>query len=203
MSDGLKTIEIKNRWTDGIVIVGGCANIREAVEKNKANLSDANLSGANLSRANLSGADLYGANLSWAKGVNPHKTTPLLMLFDQPGPCRAYKLVQENSSSPMAQANGYTPFVYTLGATYREPGISFDANEQCAAGISLATLDWCMKEWRLGYHILIAEFAPTTNNLCVPICTDGKFRVGECTIVGEVDLVKIGLIEAEKTEAEQ
>ena len=69
--------EIKNRFTDKIIVEAGkYADIREAVEKNKAdlsganlygaNLSGANLSGANLSDANLSGANLYGADLSGA-----------------------------------------------------------------------------------------------------------------------------------------
>jgi len=59
--------EIKN-WFTGAVIVeaGKYANIREAVEKSRANLSRADLSGADLSRANLSRADLSGANLSRA-----------------------------------------------------------------------------------------------------------------------------------------
>ena len=61
--------EIKNRFTGAIIVEDGkYASIREAVEKNKSNLSGAdltgaNLSGADLSRADLSGADLYEADL--------------------------------------------------------------------------------------------------------------------------------------------
>ena len=55
-------IEIKNRFTDRIIIVGEYASIKEAVEQNK----NENLSGAYLSGANLSGADLSWANLSGA-----------------------------------------------------------------------------------------------------------------------------------------
>ena len=40
-------------------------------------------------------AILYGAN-----GLIPEKTTPLLMLLDQPGPIRAYKLVKANMEGP-------------------------------------------------------------------------------------------------------
>jgi hypothetical protein len=59
--------EIKNRFTDKIIVEAGKhADIREAVEKNKAYLSGANLYGAYLSGADLSGADLPGANLSGA-----------------------------------------------------------------------------------------------------------------------------------------
>ena len=64
---------------------------------------------------------------------------------------------------------------------------------QCAKGISLATLDWCMNEWQPGYRILIAEF--TAKDIAsIPIATDGKFRVKKCKIVGEKNLKEIGLI---------
>ena len=50
-------IEIKNRFTGAVIIEAGkYASIKEAVEKNKLDLSGANLSGAN-----LYGAYLYGA----------------------------------------------------------------------------------------------------------------------------------------------
>ena len=64
--------EIKNRFTGAIIVEDGkYASIREAVEKNKADLSGADLSGADLygaylSRANLSGANLTRAGLSGA-----------------------------------------------------------------------------------------------------------------------------------------
>ena len=35
-----------------------------------------------------------------------------------------------------------------------------------------------------GYHIMIAEFE-ANDIAAIPICTDGKFRVHRCTIVGE------------------
>ena len=60
-------IEIKNRYTNKIILCGEYDSVKDCLEKNKnANLFGANLSGANLSRANLSGADLSGANLSGA-----------------------------------------------------------------------------------------------------------------------------------------
>ena len=60
-------------------------------------------------------------------------------------------------------------------------------------GINLATLDWCMKEWKDGWRILIAEFTAKDISCIYP--TDGKFRVFGCEIVGEKDLKEIGLIE--------
>jgi uncharacterized protein YjbI with pentapeptide repeats len=55
-------IEIKNRFTGKIIIVGEYESIKDAVEKNRG----ADLYGAYLYGANLRGADLYGANLRGA-----------------------------------------------------------------------------------------------------------------------------------------
>jgi len=60
-------IEIKNRYTDEIMLCGEYESVKDCLEKNrKANLSEADLSRANLSRADLSRANLSGANLSRA-----------------------------------------------------------------------------------------------------------------------------------------
>jgi len=60
-------IEIKNRYTNKIILCGEYDSVKDCLEKNKnANLSRANLSGANLSGVNLSGVNLSGANLSRA-----------------------------------------------------------------------------------------------------------------------------------------
>jgi len=56
-------MEIKNRWNNDIIITDKYANIKEAVEKNKKNLSGAYLSGAYLRGADLSDADLSDADL--------------------------------------------------------------------------------------------------------------------------------------------
>jgi hypothetical protein len=53
-----------------------------------------------------------------------------------------------------------------------------------------------MREWSAGYRILIAEFE-AADIAAIPIGSDGKFRVFRCTIVGEKDLVEIGLVTAE------
>src|SRR3990167_4152220 len=84
-----------------------------------AYLSGANLSGAYLSGADLSGADLSGAYLSGADGIAPEICTPLLMLLDQPGPLRAYKLVNEASEGPF---NG--GIKYEIGEPVEDPNAS-------------------------------------------------------------------------------
>ncbi len=72
-------IEIKNRYTDKVIICGEYESIKDCLEKNRgANLGGANLGGANLrdaylGGANLGGAYLGGANLGGAKNyVNSH-----------------------------------------------------------------------------------------------------------------------------------
>jgi hypothetical protein len=157
----------------------------------EANLYGANLREANLHEADLRGTDLREANLRETKGVNPYRCTPLLMLLDQPGAIRAYKLVTERGEGPF---NG--GIIYEPGGEYAVDHANTDVCESCGAGINLATLDWCMKEWHESYRILIAEFT-AAEIAAIPTATDGKFRVKSCRIVGEVDLRTIGLVVAE------
>ena len=158
-----------------------------------ANLSGANLSGANLSGADLNGADLNGADLNGANfietiGINPNLCTPLLILKDQIGKIRAYKLVNNLYRGPF-----FGGIKYEIGKTYTVKYADCSVERQCSFGISLATLDWCIKNWKEGYHILIVEFT-SKNIAAIPTATDGKFRVYKCKVVGEKDLKEIGLI---------
>ena len=153
----------------------------------RANLSCANLSRANLFGANLFGAHLSGANLSGADGINKHLCTPLTILSDQPGKIRAYKLVTKEGLGPY-----YPEINYLKGEEFAVDNYD-ESDAHCAPGISLATLDWCIKEWRGGYRILVMEF--TAEDIAsIPIGTDGKFRVKRCKRVGEKDLKELGLI---------
>ena len=157
-----------------------------------ANLRGAKLLGADLREANLRGADLRGANLRGADGVNKFITTPLYLLLDQIGKIRAYKLVNAENEGPYRGG-----LVYKIGKSVSVKNPCADEQQQCAAGISLATLDWCIKEWREGYKILICEFA-RKDIAAIPIATDGKFRVSRCKILGEKDLQEIGVIKKEE-----
>jgi uncharacterized protein YjbI with pentapeptide repeats len=157
-----------------------------------ADLRGADLYGANLSWANLAGADLYGANLSGAdlrgaRGVDKYRSTPLTMLMDQPGKIRAYKLVNSKMEGPYQGG-----IVYKIGKSYQVDNANTDDTEYCGAGINVASLDWCMKEWCDGYRILIVEFE-AADIAAIPIATDGKFRLHRCKVVGEKDLKEIGL----------
>jgi uncharacterized protein YjbI with pentapeptide repeats len=158
-----------------------------------ANLSGAYLSGANLSRANLSGAYLSGAylsgaNLSGAKGVAPHSSTPLLILLEQPGKLRAYKMVKPNGESPIH----YTKIRYELGSSYFVTDANTDADSDCGAGINVASADWIIANWVPGNRIFIIEF-DRQDIACIPTGTDGKFRLHRGTVVGEKPPQEFGL----------
>ena len=158
-----------------------------------ADLSRADLYGANLYGADLYGADLYGADLSRAdlsraKDINKYLCTPLMLLLDQPGEICLYKIVNEKDDGIY---NG--GLKYITGETVAVENASTTDTEQCAAGINVATLDWCMREWRSNHRILKIYF--TADDIaCIPIATDGKIRLHRCRVGEEVNLKKIGLI---------
>jgi len=163
--------------------------LKQVIEKHrKWRLGEEGGQRAYLRGADLQGAYLQGAYLQGAIGIAAYRCTPLLMLLDQPGPIRAYKLVNEKREGPF---NG--GIVYEIGQTYEIADANTDVAEQCGAGINLATLDWCMREWRGGYRILVAEFT-AADIAAIPTATDGKFRVRKATIVGEKNLTEIGLV---------
>jgi hypothetical protein len=171
-----------------------------------SNLSYSNLSGSNLSGSNLSGSDLSGSDLSYSNlrgsnlrgsvGVNKHLCTPLTMLIDQPGAIRLYKTVTADGygifrNPERCDKNG---IIYRIGETVTVDEPNTDDTEQCGAGVNVATLDWCMKEYKPGMRILIVEFT-AADIACIPISTDGKIRLKSCKVVGEKDLTEIGLVE--------
>ena len=151
-----------------------------------ANLHGANLSEADLREANLRGANLSGADLRGAKGLRPEWANDLLILADQVGKIRAYKLVTARGTGPYI--GGIT---YEKGKTYEVPDADTDPLNDCGAGINLATLPWCIANWRSGHRILIAEFS-AKDIAAIPL-SDGKFRVKKAKIVGEKDCAALGL----------
>jgi len=150
-----------------------------------ASLIGASLDGASLIGASLDGASLIGASLNRATGISPERCTPLLMLLDQPGPIRAYKLVTADGVGPFNRG-----ITYTVGESYEVPGADTDPSRMCppdCPGIYVATLDWCLKEWQPGFRILLVEFT-AADIAAIPTATDGKFRLHRCRVVGEKDL---------------
>jgi hypothetical protein len=198
------------RWTDGQILFSGEFEDRkqmvEEAVKAGANLAGANLVGAHLARANLAGANLAGANLAGAnlvyanlaganlvyanlagaKGINKYRSTPLLLLLDQPGKIRAYKLTDKNGDSPMQTLNKVH---YKKGSVHTIENPCTDEATQYGAGINVATIDWCLAEYRDGYRLWLVEFT-AKDIACIPTATDGKFRLRKCRVVKELDITK-------------
>ena len=173
--------EIKHRFSGKVLFKLETKTLRLCVEAAVVGRA-ADLSGAYLRGANLSEAYLRGAT-----GTNKYLTTNLYILKDQIGKIRAYKLTRSDGTGPY-----YPDIKYIGGESYDVKNANCNESIQCAAGISLATLDWCIKEWRKGYRIFVAEFTHE-DIAAIPIGSDGKFRVHRCTIVGEKDLKELGL----------
>ena len=170
-----RQVEIKNRWDGSVIYVAkGAKDVREAVEA------------ARRERANLWGANLRGADLRGAEGINPYAVNDLLLLQHQVGKIRMYKVVTKDGQGPF---NG--GIKYEVGETYEVAEANCDPSVQCAAGIHLATLPWCINEWRPGYRILLCEF--TAKDIAAIPIGDGKFRVKKCKVVKELDLAEIGV----------
>ena len=168
-------VEIRSRYSGVVLFSAEVGSLKLAVEL------------AVKSRADLSGANLFGADLFGAKSVNKYLTTPLYGLFDQPGKIRAYKLITSTGEGPY---NG--GIRYTIGQQYEIADANTNEQEACAAGINVATLDWCLKQWKEGYRILIIEFT-AQDIACIPIGSDGKFRLYRCAVVGEKARADVGL----------
>lgn len=130
------------------------------------------------------------ASLNGASGIHRDLITPLRFLLDQPGKIRAYKLTTAEGKSPIAPANGHLALTYEVGNFYEEMNANTDETKGCRQGINLATIDWCLKEWKDGYRIFICEFE-AKDIAAIPIGSDGKFRVFRCTVVGEKNLNKM------------
>ncbi|HSW42118.1 MAG TPA: pentapeptide repeat-containing protein [Patescibacteria group bacterium] len=192
-------MSITIRSIDGrdLYIAQTATDVRQAVEEAAAARADltgayltrADLTGADLTGAYLTRADLTGAYLTRASGINSWQANDLLMLREQPGAIRAYKLVDAAYRSPI-QSTG--KLVYAVGATVEVETVEPDDTVQCGAGVNLATLPWCMREWQPGRRILVVEFT-AADIVAIPV-GDGKFRVRRCTVIRELDLVEIGLV---------
>ena len=187
-------IEIKS-WRDGSVLytAKGAADVREAVERaareganlGSADLGSADLGSANLRYANLGSADLRSADLRSAKGVSPERSNELLLLREQVGKIRAYKLVTADLKSPIQTDS---PITYEIGSTVQAKADTDEARD-CGAGINLATLPWCLNEHRDGYRILVCEF--TAKDIAAIPNADGKFRVHKAKVIRELDLTEM------------
>ena len=181
---------------------GVCANLSGAdltgADLTGANLSGANLSGAyltgaNLSGANLSGAYLTGANLTGACLIDANLNRTILsdinwlayigITPDANGKANAYKMITQEGVGPT-----YGGLNYLNSEYIEDESFDNDVTKQCSSGINLATLQWCLNNKNcLSYRLLMMEFDVNSDNVCVPIGTDGKFRVRKAHRIGECE----------------
>jgi hypothetical protein len=144
-----------------------------------AYLVDANLAGANLAGAYLVDANLARAYLAGARGFIPERTTHLASIKFLPV-CHAFKVVNERGEGHI---NG--GLKYHLGKRVEVKDADPDPSEMCSKGIHVADLPWCLNEWREGYRIILIEHSPA-DIACVPLGTDGKYRLHGCTPVRDI-----------------
>jgi hypothetical protein len=206
-------MEIRNIYGT-VIVTEKYQSMREAVEKNKAdlsgadlsgadlsgadlsganlsgaNLSGADLSGANLSRANLSGANLSGANLSGANlsRADLSGANSFLMLPD------LYSLKLQPKTSKLRfwkyLRNGKSPYrnsTYIVNEVYKETQYNLDETQCCGSGLNVATLKWCLMDSHTANEFIEVEFTPT-DIIAIPYATDGKFRVKKFKVIRKIN----------------
>jgi hypothetical protein len=188
------------------------ANLRDAylqgADLRGANLQYANLQYADLQRADLRGADLRGADLRGANLLYANLLYANLQYADlqyadlqetilsninwlsyigivpaKNGKARAYKVV---TSEGVGIA--YTGINYLKATVVEGDSFDTDVNTHCGHGVNLATFQWCLNaKSDKTYRLLLMEFDCSPDNICVPVATDGKFRVRKAKVIGECD----------------
>jgi hypothetical protein len=153
-----------------------------------ANLTEANLTEANLTAANLYAANLYGANLTAANLTRANLTRANLTVFPdlfllrlQPpdSKLRAWKFVRADGGSPMQDNR----IIYAKGESYSVKDGNVDERIQCAAGLNVATLPWCLGESNKDDDCIIEVEFLAKDILAIPFGTDGKFRVSKLKVI--------------------
>ena len=162
-----------------------CANLSYA-DLRSADLSSANLRSANLRYADLRSADLRSADLrsadlkdtiladiNWLAyiGILPNKS----------GTAYAYKVTKADG-----QGTQYSGIDYASAKTFKVDKCDPDVNVDCSYGINLANLAWALNSFTdKTYRLFMMKF--NVKDAVCPVGSDGKFRVLECTKVGECD----------------
>ncbi len=91
----------------------------------------------------------------------------------QPGNVRLFKLVDAALQSPIQATE---KIQYAIGESLAVGDADTDESAQCSSGINVASLDWCLREWREGWRILIVEFT-AADIAAIPVGSDGKIRL--------------------------
>lgn len=191
-----------------------CANLRYANLKSSvlykadltsADLRDTNLQDASLQGAQLEEADLRGANLTdvYLANIQLRHTRirgvhmcvkqaayimPDLYLLKMQDPTlklKAWKYLAQDYGSPIY--DGPERIIYEIGGVYKAPRIEGDALLECAAGLHVAPLSWCIRE-ACDPRAVFAEVEFEIKDIvAIPFFTDGKFRVKKLKVLRIID----------------
>lgn len=113
----------------------------------------------------------------------------LMLLLEQPGPLRAYKVVNSDYTSPYFAGEG---IIYSVGSEVSSNEADYNPHEDCGKGINVATLAWIHKTVeREGWHkhfyrIVVIEFMPE-DIAAIPMKGAGKFRITRGKVVRELN----------------
>lgn len=118
---------------------------------------------------------------------------PLSILLNQPGKLYAYKFVRKNGFTT------FFPFKYEIGKTYDFSNRAHcDPRDLCGPGLNVATLDWCKREMIESTNKLIVIEFESKDIACIPIGSDGKFRLLRGKVVGTANKLTGKLIKRKK-----
>jgi hypothetical protein len=180
------------------------ADLRSA-DLSGAYLRSADLRSANLSGADLSGADLRSANLTDTLLSNIDWLPYIGIVPDSKGKARAYKVI--NTLGEGCFQGGIN---YLNNKTSTVEDWDNDITVHCSKGVNLATFQWCLNNKQdKTNRLLLMEFDVSPENVCVPLGSDGKFRVKTAMRIGECDWtgrlikeIKIGEIKDGRTDSQ-
>jgi len=110
------------------------------------------------------------------------------------GKVRAYKYTDKDGKSPVRSA---TAILYEPGKDYEEKNAVTDASRDCAAGINVASVEWC-KGYVEGEHRAFAFEFDSSDIAAVPTVNAGKLRVFRCKCIEELDIRKFEPIKVSK-----
>lgn len=103
-------------------------------------------------------------------------------LEDHYGRVRAYKATKKDG-----QGWHQGGIVYKVGESFEVQNACTDKKQDCAAGINLASLDWCEEQKpKPDGRVFACEFDAPDDLACVPTSHAGKFRVHRCDVVEEL-----------------
>jgi len=191
-----KLIEIKNRYSNEIIISGKYESIKDCLEKNTdadlrgadlrgADLTDADLRGADLTDADLRGADLRGADLRGAEKymfwLKPYTLNDYIKEFKikkKGNYIYVFKGVSDDLKSPMHITNKLEYKIGTIIETeYANPNVF----EECTYGIHLCPTKELAGKWGTR---LIEVKVHIGDIVAIPYpVTKDKFRVKKCEVV--------------------